>query len=152
MKSQERRNNSCDEIKKNTHYFIFVIAKTTLLLAVAFLSLLPQTADAVSCFKCAADDKECNDPFNAKESKVSKCTGKYCLKSKATFNGVSGVGRDCAEEVSIEGCVSITVQDVPTTVCTCKTELCNGSAGLKSQSLLAFVMAAVAEIGATWAA
>ncbi|ESN97873.1 hypothetical protein HELRODRAFT_175963 [Helobdella robusta] len=98
----------------------------TVLLLTSSILFLWHPSEAVKCYKCEAIDA-CNSPVNANDPGVSVCNDNYCYSSKVEFMGMTASVRDCGSDVAFNECQTMTISGMPTTICTCKTDYCNGS-------------------------
>ncbi|OQV11842.1 hypothetical protein BV898_13895 [Hypsibius exemplaris] len=101
-----------------------------LLIGTVLLISLATFGDALQCFDCAGlSDPKCQDPFNSNNVKINICPAgqdKSCLKSKGKAGGIDLAARHCSP-LPADGCYEATINGVTTTMCSCSSDLCNGS-------------------------
>ncbi|ESO04181.1 hypothetical protein HELRODRAFT_172525 [Helobdella robusta] len=110
-----------------------------LLVTTTLLNLInkPQPVQSTTCYNCfSINFGFCQDPFNVSHPRVRTCDGACCIKATGTSFGMAVVARYCLPMANFIGCRTSDVFGGPTTVCTCDTDLCNGSVGTMSASLL----------------
>lgn len=107
-----------------------------------FIVFLPEDIQAVKCYKCQAENDNCNNPFKAWKPGVTFCEGMFCFKSTATVLGQTATARDCSDKESLViGCEQDSIALGSKSLCICNTTLCNTTTKVnRNPHLLLFLM------------